>query len=713
MSVLEEKTLEEVTEEVEESGAEEAAEAERAVAEEEVSETETTAAEEETPEGSEAETEDTLAQLRPYLDSRIERAIQEMGFVQMTPIQIQTIPPLMEGRDIIGQAQTGTGKTAAFGIPIIQKVNPDDRSLQAIILCPTRELAVQAAEELRRLAKYMQGVKVIPVYGGQDISRQINGLKGTQIVVGTPGRVMDHMRRHTLKLDNVRTVILDEADEMLDMGFREDMELILGSIPGEHQTALFSATMPKPILDLTEKFQKDAQFIRVASKELTIPLVSQHYYRIRNKDKDAACIRILEYYQPKLCLIFCNTKIKVDELTSCLKQHGLAAEGLHGDMSQAQRDVAMKRFRNGTTGILIATDVAARGIDVENVEAVINYDVPQDIEYYVHRIGRTGRAGKTGSSYTFVNGREVFRIRQIEKFCNTTIDEWNLPGTVKVQKVKAEKFLDDVMQLKDAEDLDLMKKYISRRIEQEGCEALDMAALLLKYYVGDKGEEIEVDEGPERRKREDRGRRRRGERGSEGREGRSGEKEERSRSRRRSSGEPEERSRSREAYSEDREERFGEKEERSRDRKSRFEEKEERSRDKESRFGSREKRKAEEERSGRRKRDDREKDGWKRDDWKKDDRKKEDRRKDDRKKEERKRDDREREKDRKDVRLKNREERRREMFAGKAGKYRDQEDYEEEKSAMKRGKTSERGSRESWWNTGKLPFSTREHRKKR
>lgn len=453
--------------------------------------------------------------LESLLDARVLRAIREMGFEKMTPIQLQAIPLLLEGNDIIGQAQTGTGKTAAFGIPIIQKIDPNNRALQAIILCPTRELAVQAAEELRKLAKYMHGIKVLPVYGGQEIGRQITGLKGTQIVVGTPGRVMDHMRRHTIKLDQVGMVVLDEADEMLDMGFREDMEMILGEIPGEHQTAMFSATMPQPILDITDRFQKDARFIRVASRELTIPLVSQYYYRIKNKDKDAACVRLLEYYQPRLCLIFCNTKKKVDELAEYLKQHGYQAEGLHGDMSQSQRDVAMGRFRNASTNILIATDVAARGIDVENVEAVINYDLPQDIEYYVHRIGRTGRAGKTGNAYTFVSGREVFRIRQIERFCGTTIDEWKLPGASKVLKAKAIKLLDEVWKLKDSEDLELMKKFLSKKMEEEGCEAMDMAAVLLKYYVGEKGEEIQEDEDPGAWRRDgERGRRRSRERGA-------------------------------------------------------------------------------------------------------------------------------------------------------------------------------------------------------
>lgn len=544
----------------------------------------------------EAEEAGTLpADLAACLDERILRAVREMGFTKPTPIQEQAIPLLMTGRDIIGQAQTGTGKTAAFGIPIIQKIDPDNRALQAIILCPTRELAVQAAAELRKLAKYMQGIKVLPVYGGQDISRQISGLKGTQIIVGTPGRVMDHMRRHTVKLDHVNMVVLDEADEMLDMGFREDMELILGEIPGEHQTALFSATMPQPILDITDKFQKNAQFIRVTPEELTIPLVSQYYYRIRSKDKDAACVRVLEYYQPKLCLIFCNTKKKVDELTDYLKQQGLQAEGLHGDMSQAQRDAAMGRFRKGSTGILIATDVAARGIDVENIEAVINYDVPLDAEYYVHRIGRTGRAGKTGTSYTFVTGREVFRIRQIERFCRTTIDEWKLPGASKVLKVKAEKILEQAWPQEGEEELRLMKKLIARKMEQEECEAMDIAATLLKYYVGDKGEEIQEDEEVSGGRR-----RRRGRRDDDGRDT----KETEGGNRRRGDGQHSE-----------------------------------------------------------------------------------------------------------EQKFRSREERRRERYTEKNGSGRENE--KETKGGMKRGKASERNPMDGWWNGKKLPFSTRERRRKR
>ena len=445
--------------------------------------------------------QDGIASIEPLLDNRIVRAIREMGFEKLSPIQEQAIPYLLQGEDIIGQAQTGTGKTAAFGIPAIQHINPDVKKLQTIILCPTRELAIQAAEELRKIAKYMHGIKVLPVYGGQDISRQIAGLRGVQIIVGTPGRVMDHMRRHTIKLDLVNMVVLDEADEMLNMGFREDMELILGQIPGEHQTALFSATMPKPILEITDRFQKDAKLVKVAAKELTIPLVSQKFYRVKNQDKDAACVRLLEYYQPKLTLIFCNTKKKVDELADLLKQQGFQAEGLHGDLSQAQRDVAMNRFRNGGASILIATDVAARGIDVDDVEAVINYDIPQDIEYYVHRIGRTGRAGRKGRSFTFANSREIGKIREIERVCHTTITEKKLPGAAKVLKAKADKYLNKAWELHEHEDVELMKSFLQRKMEEEGCDALDLAAAMLKYQVGDKGEEIAADDYVQRRGR--------------------------------------------------------------------------------------------------------------------------------------------------------------------------------------------------------------------
>ena len=324
------------------------------------------------------------------IDKRIVRAVKEMGFKQFSPIQEQSIPEILKGKDVIGQAQTGTGKTAAFGIPLLQMIDLEVKGTQALVLCPTRELAMQAAEEIRKFAKYMSGIRVLAVYGGQEIYKQIKALKGNvQIIVGTPGRVMDHMRRHTIKLDNLQMVVLDEADEMLNMGFREDMEQILSQIKQEHQTVLFSATMPKAILDITGQFQDHPILIKTVKKELTVQAIKQCYYQVRKEDKKEATARLLEYYAPKRTLVFCNTKRMVEELAEDLKKRGFFAEGLHGDLTQNVRDRVMDSFKNGTTQVLIATDVAARGIDVDDVEAVINFDVPQDIEYYVHRIGRT------------------------------------------------------------------------------------------------------------------------------------------------------------------------------------------------------------------------------------------------------------------------------------------------------------------------------------
>ena len=432
----------------------------------------------------------------------IHKAVERMGFAEMTEIQEKTIPVMLAGRDVIAKAPTGTGKTCAFGIPVAEHIDPEKKYPQAVIMAPTRELAQQIAEELTERTYFMPEVQVACVYGGANMEKQARRLaEGCQIVVATPGRLMDHYKHHSIDLAHVTQVVLVEADEMLNMGFREDMELILGQIPGERQTALFSATMPKPILEITDRFQKDAKIVKVAAKELTIPLVSQKFYRVKNQDKDAACVRLLEYYQPKRTLIFCNTKKKVDELADLLKQQGFQAEGLHGDLSQAQRDVAMNRFRNGGASILIATDVAARGIDVDDVEAVINYDIPQDIEYYVHRIGRTGRAGRKGRSFTFANSREIGKIREIERVCHTTITEKKLPGAAKVLKAKADKYLNKAWELHEHEDVELMKSFLQRKMEEEGCDALDLAAAMLKYQVGDKGEEIAADDYVQRRGR--------------------------------------------------------------------------------------------------------------------------------------------------------------------------------------------------------------------
>ncbi|MBQ3104767.1 MAG: DEAD/DEAH box helicase [Lachnospiraceae bacterium] len=438
------------------------------------------------------------------IDPRILRAVQEMGYEEMTPIQARAIPVMMTGADMIGQAQTGTGKTAAFGIPLLQMIDPENRKLQAVVLCPTRELAIQAADELRKLAKFMHGIKVLPVYGGQEITRQIRALKSeVQIIVGTPGRVMDHMRRHTIRLNHVKLVVLDEADEMLNMGFREDMETILGAIEGKHQTVLFSATMPKPILEITKHYQKNAVMVKVPSRELTVPLVKQYYYEVHSRNKQEVTCRLLDYYALKRTLIFCNTKKMVDELTESLKGRNYFAEGLHGDMSQAQRDKVMHQFKSGVLEVLIATDVAARGIDVDDVEAVINYDVPQDIEYYVHRIGRTGRAGKKGRSFTLVVGREIYKIREIEQICKTRIKAKTVPSVRDVTTAKADKILKEALELlRGEEELTAMKHIIERKLDEEDITAMELAAAFLKVQMGEEPEEIPPVERKSRRSSE-------------------------------------------------------------------------------------------------------------------------------------------------------------------------------------------------------------------
>lgn len=428
------------------------------------------------------------------IDQRILRAVKELGFEHMTPIQEQAIPLFMTGRDIIGQAQTGTGKTAAFGIPILQKIDPTVRSLQALILCPTRELAMQAADELRKFARYMDSIKVLPVYGGQEIYKQIKNLKnGVQIVVGTPGRVMDHMRRHTLKFDQVHTVVLDEADEMLNMGFREDIETILKEMPQERQTGLFSATMPKPILDITKTYQQDAAYIKMTPKEVTIPLIKQAYYQVRKQDKEEVLCRLIDYYDPKRALIFCNTKRMVDELTEHLKGRGYEVEGLHGDLTQGQRDTVMNLFRGGKTNILIATDVAARGIDVSDVEAVFNFDVPEDIEYYVHRIGRTGRAGKTGRSFTLVVGREAYKIRDIERICHTKIKERKIPNAADITARKSEKILKEAYEVIESEDISKAMESILDVVALGQYSATQIAAAFMKMKLGDEPKDIRAE----------------------------------------------------------------------------------------------------------------------------------------------------------------------------------------------------------------------------
>ena len=425
------------------------------------------------------------------LSDAILRAVTDMGFEAASPIQAQAIPAQLEGRDMIGQAQTGTGKTAAFGIPLLQKIDPENKKLQAIVLLPTRELAIQVAEEIRRLAKFMHGIKVLPVYGGQDIVRQIRSLKdGVQVVIGTPGRVMDHMRRKTIRVDHVHTAVLDEADEMLNMGFLEDMETILSQLPQTRQTVMFSATMPPAIADIARKFLQDPVMVRVVKKELTVPKVTQYYYEVKPKNKVEVLCRLLDLYSPKLSVVFCNTKKGVDELVLALQGRGYFAEGLHGDLKQEQRDRVMNGFRNGRTEVLVATDVAARGIDVDDVEAVFNYDIPQDDEYYVHRIGRTGRAGREGKAFSLVVGKEVYKLRDIQRYCKTKIIPQAIPSLDDITDIKVEKTMDQVRDMLENSDLSQMVNIIEQKLIEEDYTALDLAAALLKMNMGEDNEDI-------------------------------------------------------------------------------------------------------------------------------------------------------------------------------------------------------------------------------
>lgn len=361
------------------------------------------------------------------LSEPILRAVTAMGFEEATPIQQRAVPLILEGRDLVGQAQTGTGKTAAFGIPILERINPRQRDVQALVVVPTRELAVQVSDELGKLGQ-RKGVRVLPIYGGQPIERQLRALgHHPHVVCGTPGRLLDHLQRRTLHLGGTRTVVLDEADEMLDMGFLEDIEAILENVPEQVQTLLFSATMPGPIEALARRFLKDPEFVSVERTALTAPSIEQFYCEVQEPQKFEVFTRLLDVDNPELALVFVRTKRRVDELAEGLRQRGYDAEGLHGDMNQRQRDEAMRRFREGRVNLLVATDVAARGLDVSGVSHVYNFDIPQDPESYVHRIGRTGRAGRTGVATTLVTYREMRLLRMTERLTQARIRRKPVP----------------------------------------------------------------------------------------------------------------------------------------------------------------------------------------------------------------------------------------------------------------------------------------------
>ncbi len=425
------------------------------------------------------------------LSKEFRRAIESMEFEEMTPIQARSIPLILEGRDIIGQAQTGTGKTLAFGLPLLESIHPKIKKPQAIILCPTRELAIQVAEELQRLLKYKNEIVILPVYGGQPIERQLRILKsGAHLVIGTPGRTIDHINRGSLRLDNVKTVVLDEADEMLNMGFIDDVETILQKTPKERQTLLFSATMPKPILDLTRRYQREPEYVKVVHKQLTVPLVEQYYLEVREGMKLDVLCRLIDMYGFKSSLIFCNMKRRVDDVVMHLEARGYPATGLHGDMTQPQRMRAMDKFKRNSSEILVATDVAARGIDVENIEAVFNYDIPQDEEYYVHRIGRTARAGKDGKAFTFVVGTEIYKLRNIESFAATKITRRAIPTLDDIEALKTTALLEKIKAVVDKGGIERFGQLIESLLNED-YTSLDIAAALLKMSMDQNGKEYQ------------------------------------------------------------------------------------------------------------------------------------------------------------------------------------------------------------------------------
>lgn len=416
------------------------------------------------------------------LNEKTKKALQDAGYVSPTPIQEQAIPIILEGKDFIGQSKTGTGKTASYSLPMIEKIDSTNKKVQAIVLCPTRELAVQVADEVRKFLKYQEGIKTLAIYGGQSIETQIKMLKkGVQIVIGTPGRIMDHMRRRTLKLDGVRMCVLDEADEMLNMGFEEDIETILKDVPSGRQTVLFSATMNKRIMEITKKYLQNPKKVKIQAEELTVNEIEQISIQVKEAMKSEALMRLIEVYRPQKAIVFCNTKKRVDDLIEVLKQNHFKAEALHGDIKQSGRERIMKRMRNGEFQILVATDVVARGIDIQDVEFVLNYDVPQEEEYYVHRIGRTGRNGSSGKAVTFVVGKEKSKLQSIKRYSNAKIKEGSIPTIAEINKIRNKVTIEKIQSVIDRNEFEY-QDILDELKEQNNTE--DIVKALLTIVCG-------------------------------------------------------------------------------------------------------------------------------------------------------------------------------------------------------------------------------------
>lgn len=414
------------------------------------------------------------------ISDSILKGLEQMGFENPTPVQKQCIPALLNGKDVVGQAQTGTGKTAAFGIPVVQQTNLDIRNVQTIIMCPTRELAIQVTGELIKIGKHLDGLHVVPIYGGQSISRQINALKrGAHIVVGTPGRTIDHLRRGTMKLNNLQRVVFDEADEMLNMGFRDDMEQILSYADQPVQTIMFSATMSKGIRKIMKRYMTNPQTIAIERKKMTAPNIEQYVVEVRDSVRTEAVCRFMDINGFTLALVFCNTKRKTEQVTRELKSRGYSSDFINGDLNQNQRDRVMAKFRSGAIDILVGTDVAARGLDIEDIEVVFNYDIPQDPEYYVHRIGRTGRAGQSGMAITFTTKRKRSQLRAIEKQIKNQLNPLEMPTTADVRVSRLSGLMSEVVEVLEEGNL---RPYIEQLegFSDDRFTTVEIAAALLK-----------------------------------------------------------------------------------------------------------------------------------------------------------------------------------------------------------------------------------------
>jgi ATP-dependent RNA helicase DeaD len=436
------------------------------------------------------------------LSPELLKAVAALGFDQPAPIQAQAIPPALEGRDVVGQSQTGSGKTMAFAIPAVQLLNPKDRGVQVLIMCPTRELAMQVCEEVGKLTLHKLGIRAVPIYGGATYDRQIRGLQsGAQIVVGTPGRILDFIERGVLRLDGLKMLVFDEADEMLDMGFREDIDRLMETIPAERQTLFFSATIDGPIRKLVESYTREPAIITIEHKALTVPTVEQLYYEVMGRSKIEALCRILDTENPRLAIVFGNTKRAVDDVTDALLARGYSAERLHGDLSQTLRDRVMKNFRNGTIEVLIATDVAARGLDVDNVDLVVNLDLPYDEEDYVHRIGRTGRAGRSGKAVSLVSGREIFLLQRIQRFAKVKVDRAKLPTREEVEGKRVDAHFDKLQATLEKGEFQSHEATVQRLLDA-GNSSTDIASALLHLWLEDSSRESQ--EIPEDRPRPER-----------------------------------------------------------------------------------------------------------------------------------------------------------------------------------------------------------------